>query len=338
MTEADHKHLDKVKVYCPKCFKECTRESNGYYMYDCHCWGELKYPYTLRWCDACNKWTKRRGGLPITKCYGCQSREQARVYGSNLIPLARSAAGAETRRKNGIKCLQKHWAAAEWKMLYLKKMKDAGGIWCEKKFCEKCGSVQQFMYGKYCRSHDKEHCGNVDLFLQKKIIEAEDGRILYMQGDGILVDWEEYKRKFVAEQNCDILDDIPGASIVSTFREQGSDDWAGARIAFERSLVDMGLEYFAYVKFYIGHDGSVKPLVAGKTGSKLANIKGSDLDFGDWNGQDVDDSNNTTARHLLFEDGLHWDKTKILIVPCDSEDEALSMEKYLQDTYNLFKS
>ena len=76
------------------------------------------------------------------------------------------------------------------------------------------------------------------------------------------VPWSDFKKKFVAHNV-----DIDSFKFVPTFREQDSDDWSGAKAAFEQNLVDMKVSWFVY----IDKDGDVKPLVVGKSGSLLVN-------------------------------------------------------------------
>lgn len=124
--------------------------------------------------------------------------------------------------------------------------------------------------------------------------------------------------------------------IQQTFRTQDSKDWSGgAKQIFEQSLVEKEITWFAYIKFYIKTNDKnyIKPLVVGKSGSKEVNSQGSDVNFS----ENVEDG---PARRLLYDsNGLYsWDKTKILIISCNSEEEALKIEKEIKEKYNLFYS
>lgn len=59
--------------------------------------------------------------------------------------------------------------------------------------------------------------------------------------------------------------------IIQTFRSQDSQDWTGARQAFEQNLIDLNIEWFTYIKFYIDENNKIRPLVAGKSGSLNVN-------------------------------------------------------------------
>ena len=123
--------------------------------------------------------------------------------------------------------------------------------------------------------------------------------------------------------------------IQSTFRNQDSIDWDGKKQAFERNLIEKNINWFVYIKFYrkINDINYIKPLVAGKSGSLLVNESGSDVNFS----ENIEDG---PARRFLYEnkDRYTWDKEEILIITCKSEEEALRIEKEIQDKYKLFKS
>lgn len=149
--------------------------------------------------------------------------------------------------------------------------------------------------------------------------------------------WEDFKAKFRKrlETNSDFIEKIskfyPNFKIIPTFRSQDSNSWNGSKSAFEQSLIDQNITWFTYIKFYISHQNEIKPLVVGKSGSLLVNARGSDVNFS----ENEDDG---PARRFLIEENLNWDKTKILIIPCESEQEALDVEKKLQKEFNLFGS
>ena len=146
-------------------------------------------------------------------------------------------------------------------------------------------------------------------------------------------------------QNIDLINftlqiqqDYPNNTIFiqQTFRTQDSKDWSGgAKQIFEQSLFEKEITWFAYIKFYIKTNDKnyIKPLVVGKSGSKEVNSQGSDVNFS----ENVEDG---PARRLLYDsNGLYsWDKTKILIISCNSEEEALKIEKEIKEKYNLFYS
>lgn len=139
------------------------------------------------------------------------------------------------------------------------------------------------------------------------------------------IPWEDYKTKF---KTFNIDFKLPERfKLYTTFRTQESEDWSGARGAFEQNLVENDVNWFVYIKF----DENNKPLVVGKSGSLLVNSNGSDLSFSM-------NANDGPARRYLIENNLDWNKTHIAIMNCDSEQEALKLEKEIALKYNLFES
>ena len=140
--------------------------------------------------------------------------------------------------------------------------------------------------------------------------------------------WSEYKSKFKAQK----INNLPeGFVIYPTFRAQGSEDWKGSLQAFEQNLIDNGIGWFVYIKFYIDENNKLKPLVCGKSGSKLVNVSGSDVSFST-------DINDGPSRRFLQEEGFEWCKTQIAIFKCDSEEEAYEKELFYIKELNLFGS
>lgn len=181
--------------------------------------------------------------------------------------------------------------------------------------------------------------------------------ILYYYDKSIndYIHWEDYKKKFNSKRltrdienfiinikNLDIfhpknmgpigsydIDDI--VQLVPTFRNQDSQDWTGTRNAFEQNLVYLGIEWFTYIKFYINKNGTIRPLVVGKSGSSLVNSNGSDVNFSG-NIEDV------PARRFLIETKTIWDKTQILTIKAKSKKQALFYEWKISEVYGLFES
>ena len=143
------------------------------------------------------------------------------------------------------------------------------------------------------------------------------------------IPWIEYKEKFlISSKNTELPENF---KIIPTFRIQDSNNWSGARTAFEQSLIDDNISWFIYIKFYIDKNLNVKPLVCGKRGSLIVNSNGSDVSF-DY------DINGGPVRQFLIEENLEWDKTRIAILKCNSEKESyLAEQKYLKEL-NLFGS
>lgn len=148
------------------------------------------------------------------------------------------------------------------------------------------------------------------------------------------IPWEEYKKKFILYHNCDLNSILSNFKLYSTFRSQRSNNWEnGSKSAFEQSLVDDGITWFIYIKFYLDKQNNSKPLVCGKSGSILVNNSGSDLSFST-------DINDGPARRFLAENSgkYLWDKTKIAILSCNSEKEAYELENKYTELLNLFRS
>ena len=215
-------------------------------------------------------------------------------------------------------------------------------------------------FGKVCYH-------GIDVLTDEKILLnnsnfTERNDILYYYDKSInqYVPWEDYKLKFsrmrtTSEINNFIkklkaleifqpkhmgpmdsydLNDI--IQLLPTFRTQDSQDWTGAKNAFEQSLVDADIHWFTYIKFYIDNkkkteDAVIRPLVVGKSGSLLVNNSGSDLSFST-------DINDGPARKFLNDENLQWDKTQILIIKAKSERQALFYEWKIADVYELFES
>lgn len=186
----------------------------------------------------------------------------------------------------------------------------------------------------------------------------EENDILYYYNKATkqYVPWDDYKAKFNRKRltkdiesfinslkSLDIfqpknmgpvgtydLDEI--IKLYPTFRTQESDNWEGARNAFEQNLVENNIGWFVYVKFFIDPSGRIKPLVVGKSGSLNVNTNGSDVIFS------TDISHGPARRFLIETKGARWDKTQILIIKAKSEKQALFYENKIANVYVLFES
>lgn len=174
--------------------------------------------------------------------------------------------------------------------------------------------------------------------LNNSYFEEKDNQLYYYDnGINDYVLWKDYKKKFYknVDLNIDFINYIKklykNSFIQITYRTQDSLDWSGARQAFEQDLVDKDISWFAYIKFYIDKNETLKPLVVGKTGSLLVNKTGSDVLFSL-------DENDGPARKFLKEENYLWDKTQIVIIPCETEDLAYKIEKEIMENYKLFGS
>ena len=186
--------------------------------------------------------------------------------------------------------------------------------------------------------------GTYDILIDEKLIYYEHNftiqkEILYYFDKSIenYIPWKEYKEKFKTkiELNNSFVDEIklmyPNAFIQTTFRIQDSDNWVSARQAFEQDLVNMNINWFVYIKFYFNKENKIKPLVVGKSGSLNVNVNGSDVSFST-------DINDGPARKFLNDENLQWCKTQILIIPCENENKAYNVEKFIFNKFNLFQS
>ncbi|WP_277407748.1 hypothetical protein [Lacrimispora xylanisolvens] len=125
--------------------------------------------------------------------------------------------------------------------------------------------------------------------------------------------------------------------IYKTKLGQDEDGWKyGKHHEFEMSLVDGGLNYFAYIKFYLDN-GQKYALVAGKTGSYNVNGSGSDVRFRIYPYEGA-------AKEWLRDNNKEWCQTEILVIKPKKEDkkgseeEAREIERYLVNTFGLLES
>lgn len=280
----------------------------------------IKYTHKIKYCVQCNAETKHRvWSNDRSRCCLCDFKNNGLKVNFCII------CNKETVH-NGSMC----------NICYPDSI--TKGIWYEEKYCEICKSIQLFLYGKYCRRHEKEKCGNVDVvgiggISNFKIIN----NIKYYFDNSLnkYIPWEDYKLKFITLLNTKFTDQIKllynNSQIISTFRLQNSTDWKGKRLAFENNLIDKKILWFSYIKFYINENKDIIPLVVGKTGSLLVNKNGTDVMFST-------DVLHGPARLFLKETNNCWDKTQILIIPCETELQAFYIEKYICNKYNLFES
>lgn len=170
--------------------------------------------------------------------------------------------------------------------------------------------------------------------IQTNFIEKDNNLLFLDKSVCKYVLWNDYKEKF-QKLYYDTNFKLPnGFKMYTTFRTQDSENWNGAKAAFEQNLVDNNINWFVYIKFFIDEIGNIKPLVVGKSGSLNVNTNGSDVSFST-------DINDGPARRFLKENadkGFKWCKTKIAICKTKSEFEAYEMERNIAIEYNLFES
>lgn len=159
--------------------------------------------------------------------------------------------------------------------------------------------------------------------------------------------YSKFKEKYSKNNNYDsiepfidkIQDKYSNAFIQPTYRSQNSTTWSGAKDAFELDLNQMEIGYFAYVKFVYNIDpitgeidyNSIKPAVAGKSGTLIVNYSGTDVNFSE------DEKDGPTRK--MIQDGLiSWCKSFILVIPTENECLAYEVERNLQKEYKLLGS
>ena len=208
-----------------------------------------------------------------------------------------------------------------------------------KKFCEICNKITLHNGFDSCLVCNPRSGGNIPSFKYSAINNCEKHKKCeiqyYSKKINEYICWECYKEEFNVDLSNDFLGEIKLyyslAFIQSTFRSQESDNWNGSKEAFEQNLVEKSITWMAYVKCYISKNNKILPLVVGKTGSRLVNCSGTDVLFS----MDV---SHGPARKFLNETNVCWDKTKILVIPCETEEQALNTESKIIKTYSLFES
>lgn len=184
--------------------------------------------------------------------------------------------------------------------------------------------------------------------LQNKFVEVEN-ELWFNSGNGFKP-WDQWKNEFISqlsrtnldEIKCEVentLSEIFGVNkyeviIQPTYRKQEwKDGWKnGSNQAFERGLIESGVGWFSYIKM-ITDNGSKKlaPIVAGKSGSQLVN-RGSDVSFS----LKIKDG---PSRKLIKEsESIDWYREEIIIIKCETEKEALDVERKLQIKLGLLGS
>lgn len=140
--------------------------------------------------------------------------------------------------------------------------------------------------------------------------------------------WDCFKEKF---KNNDIVNEdfINYNSFwQNTYRLQRTNKTG--QLAMEQELVDRGINWFVYIKFY-EIENKIKPLQVCKSGSMIVNKSGSDVGFST-------NINHGAARIFLNENNLRWHIEKILIFPTKTEKEAYELERLLIKRFGLFSS
>lgn len=351
--------MDKDKIYCRECNKELIKDNIYNYMYQCNCYENKRFKYTLQWCEKCQKFTSRRGTIKESKCCRCavslqhktmketdpegyskrqaaatvKANEKMKAEGKGVWNPETHKLMGETKRKNGTDLGNKE---------FRKKIGCNGGLWAKDlNEEERKNYYQKLLNSGFSRQPSFKEENGIKYYYDKSINQY--------------IPWEEYKIKFNRKRlTIDIqtfINNIKSLDIFQpknmgpvgsydmneiiklypTFRSQDSNSLEGSRQAFEQSLVENGVNWFSYVKFYIDNKKRIRPLVIGKSGSLNVNSGGSDVSFST-------DENDGPARKFLMDECATWDKTQILIIKAKSEQQALYYEWYISQTFNLFES
>lgn len=121
------------------------------------------------------------------------------------------------------------------------------------------------------------------------------------------------------------------AQMFDTQFKMGAKRWSKRR-EFTNALIDSGLTYFAYIKFYKEGDNSYA-LVAGKT--KVTEYYRTDICF------TKSEKFNGKAKAFLRGNDLEWDTEKIMVVipkNTKSEQEAIDIEREITGLLGLYSS
>lgn len=252
----------------------------------------------LEFCDKCNKITKHFGIM----CHPCHVRECINIPNFEI-------------RNNVL-----FYKNMEWN--YFCQLLDSGELnpddypGIEKR-------LGVWTYNSVEPIYDEPILFNKDFILRDNVLFYKN------------IPWEEYKLSFIVKPQPSVeqLSKELNGFIQPTFRSQESLYWEN-RSAFEKDLIDKNIGWFVYIKFYIDKlNKESKPLVVGKTGTKLVSNSNTDISF-DY--EKYSDRHRRPARIFLKETNTDWDKTYILIIKCNTELKALKLEKEIGESFNLF--
>ena len=296
----------KFEVICKNCNSSFIARGNKInYCNDCREELNFKNSHT---CSMCGKFNENLTRDQNGRGYECGCHDK---WNKEHWETINSLDKMQEIRKNNAKLLLNSKA---FKM----HIKEHNKNMVRKNFCNKCNE-ETLHRGNVCTVCSPKALGFIPKFICK------NGILFYLDKSiGSYIPWEEYKAKF---STFNINFELPkGFKIYPTFLTQDSkhENVGGA---FEQSLIDEGICWFVYIKF----DENNKPLVVGKSGSKLVNISGSDVNFSM-------KTKDGTSKIFLQENNLNWCKTQIAICPCETEQEALELEGKILKNYNLFGS
>lgn len=142
------------------------------------------------------------------------------------------------------------------------------------------------------------------------------------------IDWLDYSRKIKPSKR--LLLRFYGFEIIPTFRNS-QEAWAGDRVVFEEFLAHARIKWFVYIKFYENKQGKIRPMVVGKSGSRLVNSGGSDLSFSTA-------MEHGPARKFINLNGFIWHYDCIAIKTCRTSRAAYKLERKIAERFDLFES
>ena len=190
-------------------------------------------------------------------------------------------------------------------------------------FCIKCNK-QTLHNGNRCFVCNPWEGGILPNFIEDNNCSLHSSQILKYKGEC----WDCYKEKFKSFIILPKEFKKYNAFWQNTYRLNKFS--RKGQLAMEQELIDKNIEWFVYIKFYeVNND--IKPLVVGKTGSKLVNKSGTDIIFS----TNVDEG---PSKIFLKECNYNWHINKILIISVKNEILAYELEKQITKEYNLFSS
>lgn len=248
-------------------------------------------------CKECNEETTFLNGVGCMKCHN-KSNRMRKAASKNMLQIHKDfpEMAKEHGKKYGIE-----------------------NLLLKNKFCKNCNQ-DTLHRGNVCTECQPEAFGSI---CPNFIIKND---ILYYKEEK----WEDYKDKFKLKNVEADFDNEYNGFWQNTYRlEENS---IKGQDAMERELIEKNVGWFVYIKFYIDKEENIKPLVVGKTGSKLVNISGTDIKF------DLNNIDHSPGRRFIADNNFEWYKDKIYVIPCNSEKEAKMLESKLQNEYYLFGS
>lgn len=194
-------------------------------------------------------------------------------------------------------------------------------------------------FGRVCYHHKDILTDGTISSHNSNFYELDNVKYVYDWSQNDYVEWDEFKSRLYdstldkLQFYQEVKQRFPDAFIQRTYREERNT--RAGQYMMEQDLVDKGITYLVFVKFYINNDTKeIKPLVVGESASKLVNTYGTDIGFS------LDDQDQScTGRYFInSNDDLDWFRDEVLIIPFHSKDSAFSHEQLLIQNYVLCQS